>query len=92
MWYVLGMLISFSLGAFATWRSRTAPAYYDSAYGMTPGIHQRYALAGWALTIGFAILSLVHWEEGAIALFGVTSVVAVVYGSSFLRGAVHEDE
>jgi hypothetical protein len=92
MWIFLGILLSFLLGATATWRSRTAPAYYESGYGMTATVHQRYAVAGWSFMLAFSALSRLHWEGGVVALFGAFTLVAILYASSFLRGAVHQDE
>ncbi len=90
-WDLLGIFAGLALAVFAFARSRVPGGFYDrEVYGMTSVTHVRYALlnAGFAGLFAAMWLLRAHIEMFAIAAF---AVVAILYFSSFLRGA-HEDD
>lgn len=87
----MGILLCLAVVVAAFVRSRAAGGFYDAqTYGMTMRTHRRYALAA----IVLAALLVASWFVAAIppiAVLGVVVLVAVLYGSSFLRGASGDD-
>lgn len=93
MWSYAGAGLAFLLAAGAWARSlRPGSNYYEtSVYAMGPGEHRRYAVLGAA----FAALFLASvWVPliPAVPLLAIFTVIAILYGSTFLRGASGEDE
>jgi hypothetical protein len=74
------------------WRRSVATAgYYDGeVYGMTPATHRRYALAGLAFVVAFAISAALRLETSAIVALAIFTPIAVLYATSFARGADDE--
>lgn len=77
------------MAAFA--RASQRAGHYDGAgYGMLPSTHRRYALVALALAVGFVAAFL--WPAvPSVILLGATVLVALLYGTSFLRGAESDD-
>ena len=89
----IGLLLSAALLIVATARSRgDGRSYYEGRlYDMTPGAHRRYAAA----FAGFAALfaaGIVWRAVPAVPALAVFCVVAILYGATFIRGAIGEDE
>jgi hypothetical protein len=73
-------------------RSRRGGGYYDAqVYGMTARTHRAFALAASAFAAYFAGALVLRNEAAGIVGMGAYAVLAVFYGTSFLRGA-SEDE
>ena len=90
----MGALLSLLLAAAAWIRSRAAGGYYDAeVYGMTAATHRRYAIASACFALAFFALALLRPGGAAtIWLFAAFVLVAVFYGTSYLRGASENDD
>jgi len=87
VWNVVGLGIASVVAIVAFARASARPGHYDGAgYGMLPSTHRRYALAAAALALAF-IAALVWPAIPTVPLLGVAVLVALFYGTSFLRGA-----
>ncbi|MBV8245595.1 MAG: hypothetical protein JOZ38_06720 [Candidatus Eremiobacteraeota bacterium] len=89
---VAGMFVSALLAATAFIRSKraTANSYAAEVYGMTSASHRRFAV----FSLVFLLLFAAAWLKPglpATPLLAVYAVAAILYGSSFLRGATEED-
>ncbi|MHB1549904.1 MAG: hypothetical protein ACYDG0_10180 [Vulcanimicrobiaceae bacterium] len=93
MWSYAGLLCALGTGAVAWLRSRTANGtfYERDVYGMTPRSHRRYAYASAIFALYF-IASAFRPSLPAVPALAVFAVVAILYASSFVRGATGEDE
>ena len=92
MWPVFGAVLSGLLALAAFGRRRRPGTYYDrDVYGMTASSHARYALVFAGFTALFAAAAFLPGFPTLPAL-AVFAVVALVYATSFLRGASGEDE
>jgi len=92
LWSLLGCILSIALAGAAWLRSRSPGGYYDrSVYGMTHAIHRRYAIAALGLAALFAGIAVS--KSGAILMpaFAAFALLAVFYGTSFLRGFTDDD-
>ena len=93
MWNLIGLLASLALAAVA-WRRSIRPAgniFERDVYGMSPRTHRAYAATG----LGFAVLFTVGIVWGAVPavpILAIFAVIAILYASSFVRGASGEDE
>lgn len=92
MWVVSGLVLSIVLVLVAWSRSRAAAGTYYEAqvYGMSPKTHQGYGLAFGGLSV--VLLAAIMWPPLALPALSVLALVAILYGSTFLRGASGEDE
>jgi hypothetical protein len=91
MWTALGIAVSLAVATAAWLRSRVAGGYYDAdTYGMTSQTHIRYAWCGLALAL-LLLASLFIPAIPVIGLLAVCVLVAILYLSSFLRGAQADD-
>lgn len=91
MWSVVGLILALAFAAFAWWRSRAAGFYDGEVYGMTARVHQRYALVALALAVLFAAIHFTHSTAILIPCFAAFALLAVFYGTSFLRGFSDDD-
>jgi hypothetical protein len=94
MWNLIGIVAALAVGTVAWQRSRAGSGgFYDEAvYGMSPLIHRRYAVASFAFAAFFAVTFVVHAYSIGIAGLAVYTLIAILYGASFLRGASDEHE
>lgn len=93
MWIWIGIAASLAVAAAAWRRSRMRGGHYDAGvYGMFPAIHRRYAYVAAAFLLYFVLTLALHAVGLAVAGLGVFTVVAILYGASFLRGASEEHE
>lgn len=93
VWEITGIILALAGAALGLWRSRsTRPGYYEAeVYTMTAISHRRFATASLAFAAAFALLGAFP----VIPLFPVLAgyiVLAVLYLTSFARGAQGEDE
>lgn len=101
VWSLLGFALSLCLAA-AAWLRTTAlrrsesrekrSAYDLDVYGMTAKTHLRYALTGLVSALYFAVTYVLHQTMAAIAGLTLFVLIAIVYATSFLRGASESDE
>lgn len=93
MWNLIGFLASLGLALLA-WRLSSRPAgnvFESDVYGMSSRTHRAYAAAG----LGFAVLfaaGIFRREVPTVPILAAYTVIAVLYGASFIRGASGEDE
>jgi hypothetical protein len=93
IWTSIGLLLALALAAAAWRRSLGSGGFYDrDVYAMTPATHRRYAIAGLAFATYFAAALLFGQETAGIAGLALYALVAVIYATSFLRGAPDRDE
>lgn len=78
--------------AVAAWRcSRVASGYYDRMdYGMEDRTHLRYSALSLAFVAFFAVALTLRWATAGVVALAAFVTIAVFYGSSFLRGASHD--
>ena len=92
LWSLLGALLSLTLAGLAWLRSRSSGGYYDrSVYGMTDSTHRRYAIAGVGLAALFIGMAVTGSQAILIPAFAAFALLAVFYGTSFLRGFSDDD-
>jgi hypothetical protein len=93
IWTWIGLVLALVLAAAAWRRSVGGGGFYDrDVYAMTPATHRRYAIAGLAFAGYFAAALLLRQETAGIAGLALYALVAVIYATSFLRGAPDRDE
>ena len=86
------MIAALAMALFAWLRSRRAGGYYDAqVYAMTARTHRGFALAALAFAAFFGATLALGRESVGIAGFAAYAVVAVFYGTSFLRGASDDE-
>ena len=93
MWPFVGMILAAAGAAVATLRGRAgSPNYYESqVYELTAASHRRFAIASVAFVAAFALIAAFP----VLPVFPVLAayvVFLILYGTSFVRGAVGEDE
>jgi hypothetical protein len=92
VWSLAGLTLSLAMLLLAWHRSRRAGGYYDAqVYGMTARTHRAFAFVASAFAAYFAAALVLRNEAAGIVGMGLYAVVAIFYGTSFLRGA-SEDE
>ncbi len=93
-WELALAIASLLLAATAYMRSRTAGGFYDAeVYGMTPVAHQRYAAIALAFALAFFAVAVWSPRSAATIWLGAAFVLfAVIYITSFLRGAAESDD
>jgi hypothetical protein len=88
MWNLIGVAAALGIAVFAWQRSRAAGGFYAAGvYGMSPIIHRRYAIAGLAFAACFALAFALHATFAGLTVFALFAVIAILYLSSFVRGA-----
>jgi len=93
MWLysAFGAIIAFALAITAWVRSRRAPGAFDGdLYGMNQTIHRRYMYTGCILAL-ICIISFFNPAIPTLVAFAAVLLVAIVYFTSFLRGAESDD-
>lgn len=93
-WELVLAIASLLLAAAAYVRSRRAGGFYDSeVYGMTPAAHRRYAAIALGFALAFFAVALWSPRSAATIWLGAAFVLfAVIYVTSFLRGAAESDD
>lgn len=92
MWSLAGLFAAIAMTLLAWRRSRNQGGYYDAqVYAMTARTHRGFALSGLAFAAFFAATFVLGRESVGTVGLGIFTVVAIFYGTSFLRGA-SEDE
>jgi hypothetical protein len=93
MWAWIGLGCAAVGAALALRRARTGAAsfYEHEVYAMTRTSHVRFALVSLAFAGAFLVVLLFRWPA-AVPVLAVYTVLLLLYGSSFVRGAVGEDE
>jgi len=94
MWNLIGVVAALALAALAWRRSRTpAGGFYDQeVYGMSAATHRRYAVTCLAFAAFFAAALFLHAAAAGLAGFAVFTLIAIIYASSFVRGASDDHE
>jgi hypothetical protein len=91
VWSVAGLVLAVALSVVAWRRSAATAGYYDGqVYGMTPGIHRRYAAIGIAFAAVFAIVACLRLETAGIVALAIFTPLVIFYATSFARGADDE--
>lgn len=93
-WELALAIASLLLAAAAFMRSRAVGGFYDAdVYGMTPDAHRRYAAIALAFALAFFAVA-VWWPRSVATIWlGAAFVLfAVIYLTSFLRGATESDD
>lgn len=92
MWNLAGLALAF-LSSLLAWRkSFAAGGYYDrDLYGMEASAHRRYAAVFLAFAFFFGAAFALHASGAGLIALALYALVAVIYTTSFLRGA-SEDE
>ena len=90
---IAGLLLALGIAAVAALRSRSPAGFYATQwYGMSAAAHRRYA----AVSLAFAAFFTVAYFRGlwpaGIAALALYALIAVLYLSSFARGATDRDE
>ncbi len=91
MWSIVGFFIAIAIAAIAYRRSRSPGGFYDrDVYAMNSSVHRRYALVSLAFALFFAITYAGRAATAGIAGLALYALIAVLYATSFLRGASDE--
>jgi hypothetical protein len=94
IWDLVLAVASLLLAGAAYTRSRRAGGFYDAeVYGMTPTAHRRYAAIALAFALAFFAVAVWSPRSAATIWLGAAFVLfAVMYVTSFLRGATESDD
>jgi hypothetical protein len=93
VWSFVGLLVSIVVAACAWARSRGSGGFYDSqVYGMTARTHRVYAIASLAFAVFFSFTLTSRRDLAGVVALALYAVIAIFYGTSFLRGASDDDE
>jgi hypothetical protein len=88
MWNLIGVAFALATGAWAWSRSRAPGGFYaEGVYGMTPAMHRRYAVVSAAFALGIGLAWALHATFASFAALAIYAVIAILYYSSFIRGA-----
>jgi len=91
VWNAVGLGISVVVTIVALARASARAGHYDGAvYGMTPTVHRRYGYVALALALLF-VLAFAWPAMPTVVLLGAIVLVALLYLTSFLRGAEADD-
>jgi len=92
MWSAAGFLVTLIIGIAAVVQVRGPRVnfYAERLYGMSAAAYRAYA----AVSAVFAAVFLAsfRWRSVAVPALAIYAVVAILFVSSFLRGAIGEDE
>ena len=93
MWAWIGAALALLGTGIGIWRARRpALSYYEAhVYHMTSRSHVRFAAVSAAFAVLF-VVGAVYPRLPAVPLLGIYTVLIVLYGASFVRGAAGEDE
>lgn len=93
VWNWIGAALAGSCTLLALRQARlpSASLYQTMVYGMSARSHCRFALLSGSFTLLFLAGSI--WSGlPTLPLLAVYTVLAILYGASFVRGATGEDE
>ncbi|MDQ6932231.1 MAG: hypothetical protein M3160_03540 [Candidatus Eremiobacteraeota bacterium] len=93
MWNWIGAALAGSCTLLALRQARlpSASFYEMMVYGMSAHSHCRFALLSASFTLVF-LAGNVWARLPTLPLLGLYTVLAILYGASFVRGATGEDE
>lgn len=93
MWAWIGLGCAAVGAALALRHARTGTGsfYEREVYAMTRVSHMRFVMVSAAFAGAFAIVLLFH-SPAAVPVLAVYTVLLLLYGASFARGATGEDE
>jgi hypothetical protein len=88
IWTLIGLGLALAVAATA-WRcSRRSGGFYArEVYAMDARAHQRYAWVSFGFAVYFAAAYALVLQAAGIAGLALYVVIALLYASSFLRGA-----
>ena len=87
----MGLALALVVGGAAWHRSGSSGGYYDhEVYGMDRRVHRQYALASFLFAGCFAAAYALRLGTAAVAALALYVLIALFYGTSFLRGASDE--
>ncbi len=93
MWNTAGLIAASIVMAIAFVRSRTRGGFYDAdVYGMTARTHRTYALVAGFFALAFAATYALPWRAAPVWLLAAFVPFALLYLTSFLRGAYEDDD
>ena len=80
------------LVAALAWKSSRAPGgfYEREVYAMDSSVYRRYFFLSLGFALYFAIVYGMHRDAAGIAGLALYALIAVLYATSFLRGASDE--
>jgi Flp pilus assembly protein TadB len=88
MWNLIGAAAALLTAALAWKRSRAPGGFYaEGVYGMGPSLHRRYAAVSLAFALVFGIAFALHATFAGLVVLAAYAVIAILYYSSFVRGA-----
>ncbi|HEY0797881.1 MAG TPA: hypothetical protein VGD50_01965, partial [Candidatus Baltobacteraceae bacterium] len=90
-WIGLGAAAVGAVVALRRARSRGTNFYEQEVYAMTHTSHVRFGLVSGAFAAAFALVLMVH-PAAAVPILAVYTVLFLLYGATFVRGATGEDE
>ena len=93
MWNLIGSVVALFTAVLA-WRQSRAPGgfYAEGVYGMGPAHHRRYAAVSLAFAVALAIAFALRATFAGLIVLAVYAVIAILYSSSFIRGASDHHE
>jgi hypothetical protein len=88
IWTLIGLGLALAI-AVTAWRcSRSSGGFYDrEVYAMDARAHQRYAWVSLGFAVYFAAAYALALEAAGTAGLALYALIALLYASSFLRGA-----
>jgi hypothetical protein len=88
MWNLIGVATALGIAVLAWRQSRVRGGFYaEGVYGMASSTHRAYAIASLVFALGFAIAFALRATFAGLAVLAVYAVIAILYLSSFIRGA-----
>ncbi len=89
---IIGLVLALAGAGLGLAKSRSAGGYYESdVYAMTAISHRRFATASLLFAGAFALLGAFPLVP-IFPVFAAYVVLAILYATSFARGAQEEDE
>ena len=88
MWNLIGVAAALVTAGMA-WRASRAPGgfYDEGVYGMGRSLHRRYAAVSLAFALAFGTAFALHATFAGLIALAAYAVIAILYYSSFIRGA-----
>jgi hypothetical protein len=91
LWSLIGLGLALAVAAAAWHRSRSPGGFYDrEVYAMDVRSHRRYAAASLGFALYFAATCVLALPAAGIAGLALYALIALLYATSFLRGASDE--
>jgi len=91
LWSITGLTLALTVAVVALRCSRSPGGYYDRlTYGMSSATHRGYAALSAGFALYFAFVLSFRLQTAGIAGLALYALVAIFYGTSFLRGASDE--